>query len=186
MPLDAAELRRGRIVWAIYPFAADFPAEILDSGRRIPVASIEEYARLRRGRPTELITEVRLRPVLLLHDGTRGEHEDVVCLRVNTIKDKHRRDTQTWQRIERQEHPLFLLLPRSGPYGLDEDSVLSLPSIGTVHKSAIAGFRPRGGLSVAEMQLVSERLRTALSLDLAPQIAGAARRLLERAGVVEP
>lgn len=185
MPLDAGELRRGRIVYAIYPFACDFPREANHEGSWVTVNTIEQYAALRKGRPTELKTEVRLRPVLLLHDGTRGEHEDVVCLRVNTLKPSHMKGT-TWKRIAAHEHPLFFHLPAGqGPYNLPAESVIALASLGTVNKSAILGPRHIGELNTHEMQVVSERLRLVLSLDLAPQIAEKARELLRRAGLLQ-
>jgi hypothetical protein len=185
VPLDPAELRRGKIVWAVYPFAAEFPAEILDGRNQVTVNSVDDYAKLRRGQPTKLVTEVRLRPVLLLHDGTRGDHEDVACLRINTVKPKHRQSKGTWKRITDHEHSFFFHLPKGGSHGLREESVISLTSIGTVHKSAIANLRPAGSLNDRDMQIISERLRGALSLDLARQLAEQARELLRRAGVLE-
>ncbi len=144
---------------------------------------IETFARARGGEPTRIVTEARLRPILLLHDGMRGEHEDVVCLRINTVKPRHRRDWATWERIERNEHLLFHLPALPVRYGLPEESIIALASIGTVNKSAILGLRAVGELSTSELQLVSERLWRLLSLDLAPQIAAKAKELLWRAGI---
>jgi hypothetical protein len=180
MPLDPAELRRGRIVYAIYPFAAAFPATVEHQGEFIEVASVEELAQLRGGKPTKLVTEVRLRPVLLLHDGTRGEHADVLCLRVNTVKPKHRQDTTTWRKIEKHEHPFFFHLPKDPRYGLPEESVIALASVGTINKSAIVRLAPRGELNIHEMQIISERLHSVLALDLARQLAGRAKQLVAK------
>lgn len=184
MPLDPVELRRGRIVYAAYPFAARFPAEIEHNGNFIQAASVEEMVKLRKGNPTRLVTEVRIRPVLLLHDGTRGEHGDVLCLRINSVKDKHRQDTSTWRKIEGHEHPFFFHLPKDGGYGLPEDSVIALASVGTIEKGAIVALKPRGSLNIHEMQIISQRLHTLLSLDLAPQIAAKAKALLDQAGIL--
>ena len=180
MPAAPAELRRGRIFYGLFPFVARFPLELLDGGT---APTVEDYAAARRGGTTRIIAEARLRPVLLLHDGTRGAHEDVICLRINTVKGRHVRDSGTWQRIQAQEHPFFFHLPTTGRYGLPEESVVALTSIGAVHKSAILGRRHVGELTVREMQVVSERLRVVLSLDLASQIASQARELLRRAGI---
>ncbi|MEX2196649.1 MAG: hypothetical protein WD844_15320 [Thermoleophilaceae bacterium] len=183
MPLAPAELRRGRICWALYPFAGQFPAALADGPR---VDTVEDLAGHHGGRPVRLVTEARLRPVLLLHDGTRGEQEDLVCLRVNTVKARHRSDSDTWDRIERAEHPFFLLLPATERrYGLPEDSVVAIASVGTVHKSALLGPRHVGELSRAEMETVSDRMSVALGLDLAPKVAALAKELLRRAGLVE-
>jgi mRNA-degrading endonuclease toxin of MazEF toxin-antitoxin module len=177
MPLPAAELRRGRIVIALFPFAAAFPLRLVD-GRE--VSSIEAYLRMRGGEPTALEVDARARPVLLLHDRTRGQHGDVVCLRINTVKPAMRRSS-SWERIERHEHPFFFHLPASVTrYGLKEDSMIALSSIGAVQKSAIAGPRPVGQLTGHEMQIVSERLARLLSLDLAPLVAAKAQELLRR------
>lgn len=187
MPARPAELRRGRIFYAVFPFASRFPLAIEDeSGVRIDVADVESFARARRGNATRILTEARLRPIVLLHDGTRGEHDDVVCLRVNTVKPSHRRRAATWQQIEEQRHPIFFFLPAGNRrYGLSEDSVIALTSVGSVHKSAILG-RHVGELSHHEMQIVSERLARVLSLDLAPRIAAQAKELLRRAGLSPP
>lgn len=186
MPARPAELRRGRIFYAVFPFASRFPLVVEDeSGARLDLADIEAFARARRGNATRIVTEARLRPVVLLHDGTRGEHEDVVCLRVSSVKARHRR-TAAWQRIEEQRHPIFYFLPAGNRrYGLSEDSVVPLTSIGSVHKSSILG-RHVGELSHREMQVVSERLARVLSLDLAPKIAAQAKELLRRAGLALP
>lgn len=181
MPIDPRELRRGRICLAVFPFAPSFPVRLPDG---TSVARVEEWARRFRGRPAELVSEARLRPVLVLHDRTRGEHADVVCLRINSVKPELRRDSESWNLIERNEHPFFLHLPSSAPhYRLLEDSVIALASLGAVHRSAI--LAPTGGeLSSREMQTVSERLARLVQLDLAPRIAALAQELLRRGGFV--
>ena len=184
MPAAPAELRRGRIFYGLFPFASTFPLTFGEGDAWVEAPDIETFARARGGEPTRIVTEARLRPILLLHDGMRGEHEDVVCLRINTVKPRHRRDRATWERIERNEHLLFLHLPALPVrYGLPEESIIALASIGTVNKSAILGPRAVGELSTSELQLVSERLWRLLSLDLAPQIAAKAKELLGRAGI---
>jgi hypothetical protein len=123
--------------------------------------------------------------VLILHDRRRPEHGDVLCLRINSVKPEHVADTQTWQRIERGEHPFFVLLPKSVPrYRLVADSLIAVGSLGAVHRSAI--LAPTGGeLSPGEMQALSERLARLIELDLAPRIAALARELLRRGGFVQ-
>jgi mRNA-degrading endonuclease toxin of MazEF toxin-antitoxin module len=177
MPLSVAELRRGRIVLALFPFAAQFPVR-LPRGGEIP--TVEEYAALRRGSPTGVAVDARLRPVLLLHDRTRGEHGDVVCLRISSVKDAVRA-SPSFSRIERHEHPFFFLLASTRRrYGLLEDSVIALSSIGTVHKSALLGPRHVGELTSSEMRVISERLARILSLDLSAAVAARARELVIR------
>ena len=184
MPAAPAELRRGRIFYGLFPFASTFPVTFGEGDTWVEAPDIETFARAHRGEPTRIVTEARLRPILLLHDGMRGEHADVVCLRINTVKPRHRRDQATWERIERNEHLLFLHLPaRPERYGLPSQSVIALASIGTVHKSAILGPRHVGELTAHELQIVSVRLWRLLSLDLAPQIAAKAKELLRRAGI---
>jgi mRNA-degrading endonuclease toxin of MazEF toxin-antitoxin module len=185
VPLNSAELRRGRIVRAIYPFSAQFPAEIIDGGKRQKLGTVEEYVKLRKGQPTELITSVRLRPVLLLHDGVNGDHEDVLCLRINTVKDKHKK-SPSWPKIEAHEHRFFYHLPVTGPAGLPQESVIDLTSIGALHKSAIVRFKPSGTLNAHEMEIISRRLVKVLDLDLAHHIATRARELIKRAEQANP
>jgi len=179
VPLRTEELRRGRIVLALFPFAASFPAR-LAGGRA--VSSIEEYVALRGGTATSLLAEARLRPVLLLHDQTRGPYDDVVCVRINSVKTAMRA-SGSWAQITQHEHPFFFHLPlEHGRYGLGEESVIALPAIGAIHRSAIAGRRAIGALSTHEMRVVSERLVRLLSLDIAPLIAARTRELIRRAG----
>jgi len=179
VPLPVAELRRGRICYAVYPFASQFPAELAD-GREI--ADVDRLAREFKGAPVALSADVRLRPVLLLHDGTRGDHGDLAALRINSVKERHR-ESDAWKRITSHEHPLFFHLPQSGRYGLPLESVIAITSVGTIHKSAVPDIRPVGELNIHEMQTISERLARALSLDMAPMIARKARELLCQAGL---
>jgi mRNA-degrading endonuclease toxin of MazEF toxin-antitoxin module len=181
MPLDVAELRRGHVCYAIYPFAAQMPFRL---GDNTMIPDVETFARTFGGQPAAGLVEVRLRPILLLHDGTRGEHDDVACLRINTVKPRHRNGTETWRRITEHEHPFFFHLPPTANYGLRAESVIAITSVGTIHKSAI--LRHVGGLNRHEMQIVNERLGRALSLDLAARIAAQARELFRRAGFELP
>ena len=179
MPLQAAELKRGRIVLALFPFASAFPVRLADGSG---IDTIDELMAARRGAPTSLGVDARVRPVLLLHNRTRGPYGDVICLRINTVKPPMRRGG-SWSRIERHEHPFFFHLSSDvRRYGLREDSVIALSSLGAIHKSAIAGPRSIGELTTPEMQAISERLARLLSLDLAPFIAAKAQELLRRLG----
>lgn len=179
MPLDPRELRRGRICLAVFPFAPEFPLTLADGSR---VDSVEEWASVFKGTPASVASRARLRPVVLLHDRTRPEHDDVTCLRINAVKATLRADAETWGRIERHEHPFFFHLPASvARYRLRRDSVVAIGSLGSVHRSAILGATG-GELSQHELQVVSERLARLIELDLAPKIAAAARELLRRGG----
>ncbi|MCC6223253.1 MAG: hypothetical protein IT201_07135 [Thermoleophilia bacterium] len=179
MPVHPRQLRRGRICLAVFPFSPRFPVELAAGGR---VRTVEEWARAHRGRPARVVTEARLRPVLLLHDRTRPEHDDVICLRINTVKPALRRDEATWRSIAAGEHRSFVFLPAAVErYRLREDSLIAVSSIGSIGRSAILG--PTGGeLDPEEMQGVSERLSLLIELDLAPRVATLARELLARAG----
>jgi hypothetical protein len=179
VPIDRRNLRRGRICLAVFPFAPAFPLRLADA---TSLDGVEQWAARFRGRPAEVVSEARLRPVLLLHDRTRAEHGDVICLRINAVKPELKRSPDVWNRIERQQHPLFFHLPRSvDRYRLLDDSVIALASLGSVHRSAI--LAPTGGeLSREEMQTISERLARLIELDLAPRIAALARELLRRGG----
>lgn len=150
-----------------------------DVGAPTQAGTIDDYVRARRGRPTSVQTQVKLRPLLLLHDGTRGDNDDVVGLRINSVKAQHK-TSPSWPRIAAQEHPLFLHLPH-GRYGLPEESIIAVNAVTSVHKSAI--WRVVGSVTSQEMQIVNERLRAVLSLDLGPLIAAKARELLKRAGL---
>lgn len=182
MPADASRLRRGAIAWGVFPFAAQFPMRWLDDdGRPQTADSVEDYVAGRAGRATTVLSDVKLRPVLLLHDGTVERKEDVVVLRINSVRARHR-EPASWSRIEAQEHPLFFHLPKTiSRYRLPEESIISLTAISTVNKNALLNVR--GGLDGREMRKIDERLIRVLSLELAPYIADRARELLRRAGI---
>jgi len=180
VPTPLAELRRGRLVYALFPFSSEFPAELADGGGH---RTVEELAGAHGGSPMRLVVEARLRPVLLLHDGTRGEHGDVACLRVNTVKPALKARADTWRRIVANQHPSFFRLPGTeSRHGLRSESVIAIGSIGTVNKTALLG-PPVGALSQQEMQDVNARVARALQLDLAPLISERALELLRRAGL---
>jgi len=179
VPIDAAELRRGRICLALFPFAPSFPATLPDG---VVCRTIEDWARQFRGRPAGIVSEARLRPVLLLHDRTRAGHGDVLCLRINSVKPENRAIPEVWAKIERHEHPFFFHLSREiGRYQLREDSIIALSSLGSVHRSAILAWTG-GELSHHEMQVVSERLARIIELDLSAKIADQAKALLRLGG----
>jgi mRNA-degrading endonuclease toxin of MazEF toxin-antitoxin module len=187
MPAAASDrseigLRRGAVAWGAFPFAAQFPMRWLDDGERPQtLASIDEYATQRRGKPTHAICEVKLRPVLLLHEGADERSGDVAVLRINSVRPRHR-ESPSWRAIAAREHPFFFHLPKTCPrYRLPEESIVSLTSISTVHKNAL--LRVRGALNAHEMQKIDERLVRVLALDLGPYIAIRAREMLRRAGI---
>lgn len=183
MPASSGALRRGAIVYGVFPFAAQFPMSYLDdAGATQAAASVEDYVVARKGKPTSVAAEVKLRPLLLLHDGTRGDNDDVVGLRINSVKPKHKSGS-SWPQIEAGEHPLFFHLPKGASYGLPEESLIALNSVTSVHKSAI--WRAVGAITVEEMRTINERMRTIVSLDLSGLIAEQARELLRRAGLLK-
>ena len=162
---------------ALFPFASSFPLRTADGHM---LTTVEDFARVHRGLAAGVLAEGRIRPVLLLHDRTRGQHGDVLCLRISSVK-QSMRESESWSRVVSQEHPLFMHLPAAtARYGLRDESVVALSSIGAVHKSAIAGKAPLGALDFREMRVLSERLARLLSLDLGPLVAAQARELVLR------
>jgi mRNA-degrading endonuclease toxin of MazEF toxin-antitoxin module len=182
LPADVGDLRRGAVAWGVFPFAAQFPMQHLDADRDVTTAAtIEEYVAARRGAPTAVQSRVKLRPLLLLHDGTRGDNEDVVGLRINSVK-AHHKTSRSWARIEAHRHPLFFHLPSGRGYGLPQESIIALNSVTSVHKSAI--WKVIGSVNSHEMQIINQRLIRVFGLDLAPLIAQKAHELLRRAGIL--
>jgi hypothetical protein len=170
------------VAWGVFPFAAQFPMRYQQAdGGEGTAATVEEYVGARRGAATVVAAEVKLRPLLLLHDGTRGENDDVVGIRINSVRPRHRR-SPSWARIEAHQHPLFFHLPTGRGYGLPEESIIALNAVTSVHKSSI--WKVRGAVNAHEMQIINERLVRVFGLDLAPMIARKANELLRRAGIV--
>lgn len=174
VPLD--ELERGAICLAIYPFTPEFPLDVVvraaeDSpdltAKLETYDTIESLARIER---REVVTEVKLRPVLLLQTGTTEQRPDVVVARINSITDSHREKRPQWVLgLKNDIHPFMLMVGHEAHHGLKKESYVNLASVQPISKQAV--LTCLGSLTEDEMRGVSERLVRSLEIDVSAYVA---------------
>jgi hypothetical protein len=170
-----AELQRGAICLALYPFTPAFPLEVViraaeesgDLGARLErYDTIESLAQINRG---EVVVDVKLRPVLVLQSGASNRRDDIQVARINSITDSHRADRQNWVlKLENDIHPLMMMVGHAEEHGLRALSYVNLLSTQSISKQAI--LKRLGILNEAEMRGVSERLIRSLEIDVSAYV----------------
>ena len=173
MSAPLADLQRGAICLALYPFTPAVPLELVlrEAGdltaRLESYESIEAVARIKR---RELVLEFKIRPVMLLQTGTSEQRPDVLVARINSITEQHRQQRRNWVlKLESGIHPLMLRVGHEEHHGLKAASYVNLLSVQPVNKAAI--LKRLGYLSDNEMVDVSERLIRALEIDVSAYVA---------------
>ncbi len=173
MPADRSELVCGAVCLALYPFTTGFPltaalekAESEFSATFETFENIEEFqATIAPGDVPEVVTQVKLRRVLLLQTATDDRMKDVVVARVSSIRDKHRDRKQFYRRLESGSHPTSMLIGNERRHGTSgSQCYINFTSISTISANAI--LRRVGYLNESEMRAVSRRLVRTLELDL--------------------
>lgn len=169
------ELERGAVCLAIYPFTPEFPLEVVvRAAEESPALSaqletydtIESLARIER---REVVTEVKLRPVLLLQTGTAAQRSDVVVARINSITDDHREKRANWVlKLQNDIHPVMVMVGHEARHGLRHESYINLTAVQTISKRAI--LRRLGTLTEDEMSGVSDRLIRSLEIDVSAYV----------------
>lgn len=176
MSAPLADLRRGAICIALYPFTPEIPLDLVlrqagsdgDLNAKIEsYDSIEAIARITRN---ELVVQFKLRPVLVLQSGTSDQLADVLVSRINSITEAHRQRRASWvAKLEHDIHPLMLRVGHEDHHGLNVESYINLSSVQPVNKTAI--LRRVGYLTEDEMVAVSERLIRSLEIDVSAYVA---------------
>ena len=181
---SAAELRRGAIAFGVFPFAAEFPMTCLGAdGTQDQVVNADDFAAGRSpGGYSSVVAKVKLRPMLLLHDGIRGSRDDLLGVRIGSVRAATRK-SGSWARVESGDHPFLFRLPVAERYGLPVESLVDLTSVTAVNKCAV--WKIVGGLNSAEMRRISDCLARALSLDLGARVRADATELLRRSGLLQ-
>ena len=173
MPAAGAELTRGAVCLALYPFTPGFPVEALLPSAEIEFArlsrydSIEEFqADIAPGEVPRIVVSVKLRRILLLQDATSGSRDDVMAARINSIdQDMPARKPGIYRRLVSGTHPTLYLLGTQERHGTSgKGAYVNTMHLAPVAKKAI--LRRTGQLSPDEMRDISERIVTSLELDI--------------------
>ena len=176
MSAPLADLQRGAICVALYPFTPEIPLDLVlreaeaGDGLNAKIESydtIEAVARISR---KELVVEFKMRPVLLLQEGTSEQRPDILAARINSITDEHRKKRENWVRkLENNIHPVMVRVGHEEHHGLKAESYVNLLSVQPINKSAILGRL--GALTEGEMVDISERLILSLEIDVSAYVA---------------
>lgn len=173
MSCPVADLTRGAVCLALYPYTSGFPLERLvrDAGDELKAQletanSIEDIqAAVKPGDAPEIVVTAKLRRVLLLQTGTSAARQDIAVARINSISDKKRAQTNWYLKLQNGIHVSNLLIggeERHGTAGVE--AYVDGLSISTIRKATI--LKRVGQLDDEEMRHVSERLIRTLELDL--------------------
>jgi mRNA-degrading endonuclease toxin of MazEF toxin-antitoxin module len=171
-----AELERGAICIALYPFTPSIPLDLVlreaDADGELNVKlesydSIEAVAKIKRN---ELVVQFKIRPVLLIQTGTSPQRPDVLAARINSITDEHRQQRINWvKKLENDIHPIMVRVGHESHHGLKGDSYINLLSVQPINKAAI--LKRLGRLTDDEMLGISERLIRSLEIDVSAYVA---------------
>lgn len=119
--------------------------------------------------PPEIVVQVKLRRVLLLQDGTHAGIHDVGVARINSVTERKRERERWYERITGGVHPTQLLIGHEEHHGTrGVEAYVDLMSISTINKGTI--LRREGQLTEDEMREVSDRVITALELDVSAYV----------------
>jgi hypothetical protein len=173
MPVPLEQIVRGAVCLALYPFTHGFPLERVVRLEGELLAQLDRYESIESvaatirplDPPAEIVAQVKLRRVLVLQSGSDPARPDVVVARINSIGDTHRARSGWYGRLLRGEHPVFWRIGQEERHGTSgKEAYVNPLSIMPVQKMTL--LRRTGCLDQQEMRMVSERLVTALELDI--------------------
>ncbi len=173
MPTASAQLTRGAVCLALYPFTPGFPVDALLPSAEAEFAKLAQYdsiedfqADIAPGDVPRILVSVKLRRILLLQDGTSEARDDVMAARINSIdQDMPKRKPGVYRRLLSGTHPTFYLVGAQERHGTSaKEAYVNAMYVAPVAKKAI--LRRVGQLTTDEMRDVSERIVTSLELDI--------------------
>ncbi len=178
MSCPIAELERGAVCVALYPYTTGPPLErvIRDAEDELRAqleraTTIEEVAaRLNAGDTPEIVVTAKLRRILLLQSGTNAGREDITVARVNSINEKKRAQKNWYLKLQSGIHVTHFMIggeERHGTNGVE--AYVDCLNISTIRKATI--LKRVGFLNDDEMRQITERLVRTLELDLSAYLA---------------
>jgi mRNA-degrading endonuclease toxin of MazEF toxin-antitoxin module len=176
MPAPLEDLERGTVCLALYPFTFGFPletvqrdaeSELLDATEHADIEQIEKT--IAAGDVPEVITKIKLRRVLLIQTGAHPGMHDVMVARITSVSDSMRARAGFYGRLTGDRHPTALLLGDRPEHGTGRrEAYVNLINVSPISKTAI--LRRVGGLDDDEMRQVTDRLLTALEMDISHRL----------------
>lgn len=180
MPAPLDDLERGAVCLALYPFTFGFPLETVQRHAERDLLAATEQAdidaietTIAAGDVPKVVTKIKLRRVLLLQTGTHPGMHDVMVARITSVSDAMRGRTGFYGRLTSGRHPTAMLLGDRTSHGIGgRETYVNLINVSPISKTAI--LRRVGALDDDEMRRISDRLVTALELDLSHRLGGVA------------
>ena len=175
MSLAFPEMERGAVCLALFPFTQGFPLEVVIKAVESDLlAQLDEHESvdaasqvIEPGDPRpEVVSQVKLRRVLLLQDGTDSRAEDIIVASIRSIDERRKAQRRQWYaRLTAGQHPAQLLLGAERRHGTGgQEAFVNLLDLRPIRKAAL--LRRTGRLNESEMRDVSERIVRTLELDI--------------------
>jgi hypothetical protein len=180
LPCNISDLSRGAVCLALYPFVLSFPVErVAREAEDRLLAHLKRFdtiddlqIEIPAGDPgQELVASFKLRPILVLHDGTDAGIPDVAVAKVTSIKaDRVENHPKWYKRVQEGRHDTQYMLERGALTLADSDlgSYVDAKSVAVVRKTTI--LRRVGKLDRDQMVEVSNRLIKALEIDVSEYV----------------
>lgn len=181
MSLAFSEMERGAVCLALFPFTQGFPLEVVvKAAESNLLAQLDEHESIESvgqiigpgDPPLEVVSQLKLRRVLLLQDGTDSRAEDIIVASIRSIDEQRKAQRRRWYaRLASGQHPVQMILGAERRHGTGgREAFVNLLDIRPIRKAAL--LRRTGRLNESEMRDVSERVVRALELDISGLFPG--------------
>ncbi len=177
----------GTVRWAVVPYAPRPPFRIYGGPQRAPYI-VDDVERLinasRKGGDADLtyLVPSKARPVLILNNPPRTEHQEVTALRL--LRLSKIADASQQERIRQQLDPLLFHLDPAR-FGLPEENAAIVSALVTIHVDAISAGEMLGSLNTHEMRALGERIINFYGFDTRLLVERTIRALAARRRVRE-
>jgi hypothetical protein len=172
----------GTVRWAIVPYTPRPPFRIYAGSVREPylVEDVEQLIRASRKHGDADLTYLvpgKARPVLILNNPPRAEHQEVTALRL--LRFSKIVDISQQERIRQQIDPLLFHL-NPARFDLPEENAAIVSALVTIHSDAIGAGDALGTLNTDEMRALGERIIAFYGFDTRLLVERAIRALVDR------
>ena len=172
----------GTVRWAIVPYTPRPPFRIYAGSGREPylvedVAQLIGASRKRGDADLTYLVPGKARPVLILNDPPRTEHQEVTALRL--LRFSKIAHVVQQERIRQQADPLLFHLDPAR-FDLPEENAAIVSALVTIHTDAIGAEAPLGTLDDTELRVLGERIISFYGFDTRLLVERTIRTLAER------
>jgi hypothetical protein len=186
LPCEPFDLTRGAVCLALYPFVLSFPVERLarqaEDQLRTRVERFETIDSLgveikAEDAGQELVAQFKLRPVLVLQDGTDESIPDIAVAKITSVKEERASKHAKWyKRLQEGRHDTqYMLQPGSLTLAdAEKGSYVDARSVAVIRKTTI--LRRVGNLDSEQMVEISGRLIKAWEIDVSRYVSSLEER----------